>query len=128
MNIEPIADDADHQSALAELTALLKTDPPVGSPDAARLEWLSLAIDRYENAHYPIALPDPVDAILFRMDEQGLTPRDLVPYFGSERNVSAVLARKRQLSLPMIRKLHRGLGIPADVLIQEARLREPATA
>ncbi|WP_295430439.1 transcriptional regulator [uncultured Thiodictyon sp.] len=128
MNSKSIANDADHQSALAELTALLEGDPPNGSPQAERLEWLSLAIDRYETAHYPIALPDPVDAILFRMEQQGLTRRDLVPYMGSEIKVAEVLTRKRPLSLPMIRKLHRGLGIPADVLIQEPRLFESATA
>lgn len=128
MSIESIANDADHQSALAELTALLEADPPEGSPEAQRLERLSLAIDRYETAHYPIGLPDPVDAIVFRMDQQGLTPYDLVPYLGSRRNVSAVLARKRPLTLSMIRKLHRGLGIPAEVLIQEPRLHESANA
>jgi len=128
VNIESIANDTDHESALAELTALLEADPPDGSPAAVRLEWLSLAIERYETAHYPIALPDPIDAILFRMEQQGLTRRDLIPYMGSESTVAQVLTRTRPLSLPMIRKLHRELGIPADVLIQEPRALESATA
>lgn len=76
-------------------------------------------IEAYERKHYPIAPPDPIEAIKFRMDQQGLTVKDLVPLIGQANRVYEVLTHKRPLSLAMIRKLHRGLGIPAETLIQE---------
>ena len=82
--------------------------------------FLPLLVEQYEREHYPIALPDPVEAILFRMEQGGLTRKDLVPYIGSLSKVSEVLNRKRSLSVTMIRALHAGLGIPAEVLLQAA--------
>lgn len=120
MDIKLIRTDAQHQAALQALSTLLEADPPEGSAEAECLELLTLVIGHYEEEHYPIDPPDPVDAIEFRMEQQGLTRRDLVPYIGSPSKVSEVLARKRPLSLNMIRRLHEGLGIPAEVLIRES--------
>src|SRR5690606_13810299 len=87
----------------------------------------ALLVEQYEKEHYPIDLPDPIDAILFRMEQTGLTRKDLMAYLGSSSKVSEVVTRKRPLSLQMIRKLHEGLGIPADILLQEPGLAVPRT-
>jgi HTH-type transcriptional regulator / antitoxin HigA len=108
--------EADYQEALAYLDTLM--DAPAGSPEEEDLELFSVLIEQYEREHFPIDLPDPVDAILFRMEQQGLRRKDLVAYIGSQSKVSEVLNRKRPLSLAMIRALHAGLGIPAEVLLQ----------
>jgi HTH-type transcriptional regulator/antitoxin HigA len=94
-------------------------DAAPGSPEEEKLEVFALLIDAYEQTHYPIDLPDPIEAIKFRMAQQDLIQKDLVPYLGSQSKVSEVLNRKRPLSLSMIRALHEGLGIPAEVLLQE---------
>ncbi len=86
-------------------------------PDADRLELLALLVRDYEDKHYPIDMPDPVEAITFRMEQMGLTRKDLERYIGSRSKVSEVLSGKRRLSLSMIRALHEGLGIPAEVLL-----------
>lgn len=116
MQIKPIKTDEDHSVALAEIEQLW--DAPPGSEEADRLDVLVTLVEAYETKHQPILPPDPVEAILFRMDQLGMTRRDLIPYFGTRGRVSEILNRTRGLSLSMIRRLHEGLGIPADVLIQ----------
>lgn len=112
----------EHAAALEELDRLMMLDPEPESAEGERLELLALLVEEYERSHHPIELPDPVDAILFRMEQAGLTQRDLAAYIGSPSKVSEVLARKRPLSLAMIRRLHRGLGISLEVLIQESEV------
>ena len=119
MEIKPIKTEADYEAALAEIDTLI--DVPEGCPEEDRLELLSILVEAWEAEHYPIDPPDPVEAIKFRMEQQGLTRKDLEAYLGSRQRVSDVLNRKRGLSLNMVRNLNRGLGIPADVLIQETR-------
>jgi HTH-type transcriptional regulator/antitoxin HigA len=114
--VRPIRTEADYDAALAEIDRLL--DAAEGSAGAERLELLSILVEAYEEVHHPIDPPDPVDAIHFRMEQQGLTRRDLEPYVGSRARVSEILNRQRPLTLAMIRRLHRGLGIPAEALIQ----------
>jgi len=116
-----IHNDDEHAEALATLDRLLDLDPQPGTPEADDLQLLALVIETYEKTRWPIGLPDPVDAILFRMDQKGLTRRDLEPYIGSRARVSEVLSGKRALSMRMIRALHAGLDIPLEVLIQEPR-------
>ncbi len=119
-----IKSEAENEAALRELERLW--DAPQDSPEAQAAELWTLLIENFEKEHYPILPPDAVSAILFLMDQQGLAPKDLVPHIGSKGKVSEVLNRKRPLSLAMIRKLHQGLGIPLDVLIQDAK--EPPRA
>jgi HTH-type transcriptional regulator / antitoxin HigA len=109
--------ESEHEEALAYVDTLMSAEP--GTPEREELElWVHL-VQVYEDEKYPIAPPDPLAAIRFRMEQQGLVPSDLVPYFGSKSRVSEVLSGKRTLSLAMIRRLHEGLGIPAEVLIAE---------
>ena len=119
--------DAEHHEALAALNRLMDIDLESGTPEADDLQLLALVIEAYEKERWPIGLPDAVDAIRFRMDQQGLTQRDLEPYIGSRASVSAVLSGKRPLSLRMIRALHEGLGIPLEVLVQEPRRQRQAS-
>lgn len=114
-----IKNAADYEAALGEVEHLVERDPAPGTPDADRLELLTLLIQNYEARQAPLRLPDPVEAIRFRMEQQGLTQRDLLPFIGSRSKVSEVLSGKRPLTLSMIRALHRGLGIPAESLLQE---------
>ncbi|MDF3172078.1 ImmA/IrrE family metallo-endopeptidase [Pseudomonas sp. ER28] len=100
-----------------EVHSLIISSPKLGSEESDRLELLSMLIEDYEKQKYPVEAPDPIDAILFRMTEKGLKQADLVPYFGTRSRVSEVLARKRPLTVPMIRALAVGLGISADTLI-----------
>jgi len=116
-----IHNDKEHADALAALDRLMDIDPESGTPEADELQLLALVIEDYEKARWPIGLPDPVDAILFCMEQQGLTRRDLEPYIGSRARVSEVLSGKRALSMRMIRALHAGLDIPLEVLVQEPR-------
>ena len=113
----------DYQAALAHLEALMGQS----SPDEAELELWSLLVEKYEEQHFPIATPDPIEAIRFRMEQAGLAPADLQPYMQSKSKVSEVMNRKRPLSLSMIRALHRGLQIPAEVLVQETQASYLAT-
>ena len=99
-------------------------DPPDGSPENNELEVLLLLVKDYEDRAVPSPDPDPIEYILFRMEQLKKTRRDLIPYIGSESKVSEVLARKRPLSLAMIRRLNEGLGIPAEVLIKPIQLRK----
>ena len=118
-DIKPIKNDADLDAALREVERLWEAKP--GTPDRDRLAILSTLIEAYEDKHYPFDPPDPVEAIKFRMEQQGLEPKDLEPAIGSPEQVSAVLAGKRSLTITMIRRLHEQLGISADVLIRAPR-------
>jgi len=119
MDIRPIRTEADCNVALKEISALLDTDPEPGTPEGDRLDILATLVKAYEAKHVPIAAPDPVEAIKFRMEQGGLSVKDLEPLIGKSNRVYEVLNRKRQLTLAMIRRLHRRLGIPAQVLIAE---------
>lgn len=119
MEIRPIKTEADYEAALAEIDTLLEAAP--GAPETDRLEVLSLLVEAWEDIHYPIEAPDPVEAILFYMEQNDLTRKDLEPFIGDRARVADVLNRKRPLSLSMIRRLNAGLGIPAEVLIKEYR-------
>jgi len=114
---------ADYQAALTHLEKLMAAQP--GTPQEEELELFAVLLDNYEREHFPIGLPDPVEAIKFRMEQQGLTRKDLEPFIGSQSKVSEVLNRKRPLSVAMIRALHTGLDIPAEVLLQEPGQRLP---
>jgi len=109
--------DREYKTALARVEQLMDQS----SPDEDELGLWSLLVEKYEGEHFPIASPDPIEAIRFRMDQEGLSRADLIPYLQSKSKVSEVLNRKRPLSLSMIRALHRGLGIPAEVLVQESQ-------
>lgn len=115
MNIQPIKTEADYDRALAEINALwgAESDTPKGD----RLEILMTLVEAYETKHHFIDPPDPIDAILFRMEQQGLTRKDLEPILGSRSRVSEVLNRKRTLSLEMIRSLHKQLNISLESLV-----------
>lgn len=117
MEPKVIRSDEQHQEYLLEMQRLIAQKPQLGSPEAEHLELLSVLVEAYENQKYPIEAPDPVDAILFRMQEQGLKQADLAPYFGTRSRVSEVLSRKRPLTVHMIRALSLGLGISAETLV-----------
>ena len=117
MNIKVIKSSKDYTQAMARLSALMALEPKADSKEDSELELLALVIEDYERKIVPPAMPDAVDAILFRMDQMKLGRKDLEQYIGSTSKVSEVLSRKRPLSLSMIRRLHQGFGIPADVLI-----------
>jgi HTH-type transcriptional regulator/antitoxin HigA len=116
MQIKPIKTEADYQGALAEIERLFDAAP--GTPDGDALDVWTTLVEQYEDLHEAIPLPDPIEALLSHMESRGLSRRDLEPYLGSRARVAEVLNRKRPLSIEMIRRLHKGLGISADVLIQ----------
>jgi len=116
MNIHPIKTEADYHLALVEIEALMAAEPD--TPEGDRLDVLATLVASYEAQYHAVALPDPIEAILYHLESRGLTRRDLEPYIGSRARVAEILNRKRSLTLEMIRKLHAGLGIPAEVLIQ----------
>ena len=120
-----IKTEADHTAVLEEIEKLIDADPAPNTPEADRLNLLGLIASDYEARVFPTQVPDAVDAIKFRMEQQDLAPRDLIPYIGSRSKVSEVLSRKRSLTLPMVRALHERLHIPAKALIHEAELLEP---
>ena len=120
VNIKVIKSSNDYAQAMARLSVLMELDPEAGTKEDNELELLALVIEDYERKIVPSVVPDPVDAILFRMDQMQIGRKEVEPYIGSTSKVSEVLSRKRPLSLPMIRRLHKGLGIPADVLIGAA--------
>lgn len=117
MNIRPIRTESDYKAALRELSAYFDNEPTPGSEDGDRFEIIATLIEAYEAKHFPIEAPDPIEAIRFRMEQGGLTVKDLVPSIGQPNRVYEVLNRKRGLTLEMIRNLHRNLGIPAESLI-----------
>jgi HTH-type transcriptional regulator/antitoxin HigA len=116
MEIKPIVTKADHRAALKEIEALMPAR--LGTPEGDRLDVLVTLVEAWEKKRYPMELSDPIEAIKFRMDQSGLGPKDLVPMIGQLNRVYEVLARKRPLTLQMIRRLHRDLGIPAESLIK----------
>lgn len=116
MDIKPIKTETDYQSTLKEIEQLFDAAPD--TPEGDRLDVLVTLVEAYEEKHYSIPKPDPIEAILYHMESRGLARRDLQPYIGSRARVSEVLNRKRPLTMEMIRNLHKGLGIPAEVLIQ----------
>ncbi|MCL4745875.1 MAG: transcriptional regulator [Burkholderiaceae bacterium] len=120
MNIRPIRTKSDYKAALKVVSALVDRDPAPGTREGDRLDVLATLVQAYEAARHPIDLPDPVEAIKFRMEQGGLTVKDLEPIIGKSNRVYEVLNRKRPLTLAMIRRLHRDLGIPAEALIGEA--------
>ncbi|TXT38556.1 MAG: hypothetical protein FD135_2821 [Comamonadaceae bacterium] len=120
MDIQPIHTEADYQATLKAVSKLIDLDPERFTPDGDRLAILGLMVEAYEAEHYPIAPPDPIEAIKFRMDQQGLKPKDLVPMIGQRNRVYEVLNGKRKLTVAMVWKLHVGLGIPAESLIRQA--------
>ncbi|HLY58692.1 MAG TPA: helix-turn-helix domain-containing protein [Stellaceae bacterium] len=122
--LKPIRTTADYEEALAEVEQLWGA--PSGTPEGNRLDVLATLIDAYEAAHYPMDPPDPVEAIKFRMEQQGLSRKDLEPLIGTRTRVAEVLNRKRSLSIGMIRRLHDHLGISAEVLIRPSRQEKAA--
>jgi HTH-type transcriptional regulator/antitoxin HigA len=122
VNIKVIKSSNDYAQAMARLSALMALDPEAGTQEDNELELLALVIEDYERKIVPPAVPDPVEAILFRMDQMQIGRKEMEAYIGSASKVSEVLSRKRPLSLPMIRRLHTGLGIPAEVLIGGAEI------
>src|SRR5882757_2663675 len=115
-DVKPIRTKKDHQAALAEVERLWGAKS--GTPDGDRLDVLATLIEVYEDIHYPMDPPDPIEAIKFRMEQQGLTRKDLEPLIGTRTRVADVLNRKRNLSIGMIRRLHQRFGISAEVLIR----------
>lgn len=118
MNIKPIRNDDDLRAAFVRLEAIFQV--PEGSPEADEMEVLVALVEAYENKHYPVGPADPVEAIKFRMEHQGLAAKDLEPYIGSSGRVSEVLNRKRALSLRTMNRLHDGLKIPYESLLSSA--------
>jgi HTH-type transcriptional regulator/antitoxin HigA len=119
MNVKIIKSAEDYEAAMARLSALMSLNPKHNSKEENELELLALVIQDFERQTVPSVKPDPIESILFRMDQMQLNRKDLIPYIGSISKVSEVLSRKRPLSLPMIRRLNQGLGIPADILIED---------
>lgn len=117
--IKVIKTEKDYKEALAMVEELINRAPEPGSEDADKLNLLATLVEDYESNIYPESLPDPIDAILFRMEQANLKPADLVPFIGSRSKVSEVLSRKRPLTISMIRSLEAGLGIPSKVLLKE---------
>lgn len=119
MDIKPIKNETDHQEALREVERLMTAAP--NTPEGDKLDILVTLIEAYERKHFPMDLPDPVEAIKFEMERKGLTVKDLEPMIGKSNRVYEILNHKRSLSLKMIWNLHQGLGIPAAALIKPKR-------
>ena len=117
MEIKPIKTKADYRAALKEIEALMAAE--ADTPEGERLDVLVTLVEAYERKHYRLDLPDPVEAIRFRMEQKGMTPKDLVPMIGRINRVYEILSRKRPLTLAMIQRLHSELGIPAESLIKQ---------
>jgi len=117
MDIKPIKTDADYRAALKEIESLMTAE--ADSPEGEKLDVLVTLVEAYEAKHFPLDLPDPVEAIKFEMDRSGLTVKDLEPMIGKSNRVYEILNHKRTLTLKMIWRLHEGLGIPAESLIKQ---------
>jgi HTH-type transcriptional regulator/antitoxin HigA len=117
MKITPIRNNKDYQNALKRLEEIF--DAKKGTEQGDELEILSILIEKYENEKFPIDLPDPIDAIKFRMEQMGMKPKDLAKIVGYKSRVSEILNKKRKLSLNMIRKINETLLIPTEVLVQD---------
>ena len=126
MQIRPIKTEADYEMALAAIRKLMNAKPDTS--EGERLEVLGALVETYEREHFPMELPDPVEAIKFRMEQMGLTRRDLEKTLGGKNRVSEVLNRRRRLTLSMIRSLSKRLDIPADVLVREYKVRAPKSS
>lgn len=124
MKIRPIKTRADYRAALKEIETLMAAVRD--SPEGERLDVLVTLVEAYESRNYPLDLPDPVEAIRFRMEQKGMTPKDLVPMIGRINRVYEVLSRRRPLTLAMIQRLHSELGIPAESLIKQPEKRRAA--
>ncbi len=122
--IKPIRTEADYEAALSEVERLWGAKS--GTPKGDRLDVLATLIEVYEERRYPIDPPDPIEAIKFRMEQQGLTRKNLEAMIGTRTRIAEVLSRKRALSIAMIRRLHETLGIPAEILIRPTRKDEAA--
>ncbi|GEA21752.1 helix-turn-helix domain-containing protein [Vibrio harveyi] len=120
MQVKPIKTVDDNRAALARIEQLWDAEP--NTPEGDELEVLATLVEAFEDAHYPVAPPDPIEAIKFRMEQQGLEDKDLVPFLGTRSRVTEVLKRQRRLTINMIRKLHEGLRIPLDSLVKEYQL------
>ena len=116
MDVKPIKTDEDYRATLQEIESLMTAE--AGAPEGERLDVLVTLVEAYERRHFPLDLPDPVEAIKFAMDQRGLTAKDLEPMIGRSNRVYEVLSHKRPLTLRMIWKLHKELGIPAECLIK----------
>ena len=117
--LRPIRTEADYQTALRLVAPYFDNEPELETDAGAHFEAMVTLIEAYEAKHYPIDPPDPLDAIKFRMEQQGLKPKDLEPMIGQRNRVYEVLNGKRKLTLAMVWKLHMGLGIPAESLIRQ---------
>jgi HTH-type transcriptional regulator/antitoxin HigA len=126
MEIRPIKSDTDYNETLKEIESLMMAE--TNSPEGDRLDVLVTLVEAYERKHYPIDFPDPIEAIKFRMEQQGLTVEDLVPVIGRKNRVYEVLARKRPLTLRMIEGLHNSFSIPAESLIKHSTHRNGQAA
>ena len=126
MNIKPIRTEKEYEAALKEIERLFDANP--GTPDGDSLDILVTLVEVYEDEHYPIPLPDPIEAIFFYMESRELTRIDLESYIGSRARVSEILNRKRPLTLSMIQRLHAGLGIPAEILVKPYKILTPHKA
>ena len=126
MDIKAIRSEADYRRAMMEIDALLDAAP--GTEEAEHLEILSVLAHAYESTRWPFEAPSPLAAIRFRMEQEGLSRADLEPYVGSRARVSEVLNHNRSLSIEMIRKLHKGLEIPLESLIQPMRIKRAKSA
>ena len=126
MDIRPIKNEADYRATLQEIEELMSAE--AGSPEGDRLDVLATLVEAYERQNYPIDFPDPVEAIKFRMEQQGLTVEDLVPVIGRKNRVYEVLAGKRPLTLRMIEGLHQTFSIPAESLLKHGRYRDGQSA
>jgi HTH-type transcriptional regulator/antitoxin HigA len=118
MKIQPIRNDDDYQAALAAVSASFDAPPLPNTPAGDRFDVLITLIEAYETKHFPIDLPNPIDAIRFRMEQAGLSPKDLEPAIGRSNRVYEVLNGKRRLTLPMVWRLHTMFGIPTDCLVR----------
>jgi HTH-type transcriptional regulator/antitoxin HigA len=122
MQLKPIKTDADHEAALREIERLWDADE--GTADGDRLEILTTLVEAYEEAHFPMDMPDPIEAIKFRLEQQGEDKKALIGIIGNRTRVYEVLRGDRALSLTMIRQLNQRLGIPAEILIRPMRIRK----
>lgn len=117
MELKPIRSEEEYDAALQEVSHWFDHEPDAGTPESDRFEILLMLIEKYESEHYPVLPPNPIEAIRFRMEQSGLTVKDMEPYIGRRNRVYEVLSGKRPLTLPMIRRLNKELGIPAESLI-----------
>jgi HTH-type transcriptional regulator / antitoxin HigA len=126
MHVKPIKTTADHKAALREIERLWGAKD--GTPDGDKLDVLTTLVEVYEEAHFPIDVPDPIEAIKFRLEQQGVDKRALIGVIGNRSRVYEVLRRDRALSLEMIRQLNRHFQIPAEILIRPVKMRKKRAA